>query len=105
MPRAPLPLSGFIRMVGRASTKRLSIPTASTPRRTPSIRKSIAPDARKTPTPTSTATRYGMMPTAVRNPSFAPSMKQSYTFIFLRTPLTMNPQIIVKSNVFANSVE
>lgn len=73
--------------------------------RIPSMIKSIAPEARNTPIPTKMATRYGMIVTAVLNPSLAPSMNVSYTLIFLRIPLTMNPQMIVNNKVFANKVE
>ena len=53
----PLPLSGFISAVGRAPTNSVSPPTRATHQAMPSIRKSIAPEARNTPMATSIATR------------------------------------------------
>ena len=57
IPRAPLPLSGFIRAVGNAPTKSESIPIASMARVMPAIKKSIAPEARNTAMATSIATK------------------------------------------------
>ena len=45
------------------------------------------------------------MVTAVLKPSLAPSMKASYTFIFLRMPAAKNIIIMVKSSEFAPTVE
>ena len=45
------------------------------------------------------------MRTAVPNPSFAPSMKASYTFIFALIPATMNNIITEKSMMFASDVD
>ena len=57
MPRAPLPLSGFIRAVGSAPTHSASLPVLLTSAAMPSIAQSIAPEARNTPMLTSMATR------------------------------------------------
>ena len=45
-----------------------------------------------------------MMRTAVANPSFAPSMKASYTFTFLRIPASMNTTMMSISRMFATDV-
>ena len=45
-----------------------------------------------------------MILTAVWNPSFAPSMKASYTFTFFLTPASMNPTMIVMSRMLATDV-
>ena len=68
------------------------------------MRASIAPDARNTPMATSMAMRYGMMRTAVANPSFAPSMNASYTFTFFLTPASMNMMMMRKSRMLAADV-
>ena len=65
---------------------------------------SIAPEARNTPMATSMAMRYGMMRTAVEKPSFAPSMKASYTFTFFLTPARMNTMMMRNSRMFATDV-
>ena len=57
MPRAPLPLRGFIKAVGMPSTQRVSNPRAATAVFSPSTRKSSVPDARNMPTATRMATR------------------------------------------------
>ena len=57
MPRAPLPLSGFISAVGKAPTKPASPPQALTTAAMPSVNKSMAPEARNTPMPTKMATK------------------------------------------------
>lgn len=46
-----------------------------------------------------------MIVIAVWKPSFAPSIKASYTLIFFRVPLMINPQMMVKRSVLANKVE
>ena len=45
-----------------------------------------------------------MMRTAVVKPSFAPSMKASYTFTFFRTPAMMKAMIIIISMILADEV-
>lgn len=62
---------------------------------------SIHPLARNIPTATSIAMRYGIMLIAVLNPSFAPSMKVSYTLIFLTTACIVNQHITPSSTIAA----
>src|SRR3712207_7645311 len=57
MPRAPLPLKGFMNAVGKPPTKSLFMPSCSTIHRMPPMSISMAPDALKTPTATNMATR------------------------------------------------
>ena len=91
--RAALPENGLTIAVGRASTKRESIPAHCTRCRMPSRPKSNAPDARNTPTAQSIATRYGSRLLATSKPSFAPSTKASYTFTFLNAAMIKNTMI------------
>ena len=65
---------------------------------------SMAPDALKTPIATSIATRYGIILTAVVNPSFAPSTNASYTFTFFLMPARMKPVMITISRMLATDV-
>ena len=57
MPRAPLPLRGFMSAVGRAVTQSDGRPLCRTSHAMPSTSQSMAPEARNTPTPTRMATR------------------------------------------------
>ena len=104
-PLAPLPLSGFIKATGKAPVNLVSKPSQSKNAAIPDIIKSIAPDARKIPIATKTATRKGMIFTAILKPSFAPSMKASYTFTFLIIARIMNRIIIEISMKFAVNVD
>ncbi len=56
-PRAPLPLSGFMKAVGRAPTKSVLTPHWATHQAMPSMSMSMAPEALKTPIATRIATR------------------------------------------------
>ena len=57
MPRAPLPLRGFINAVGSASMKSVFKPMNVKPLPMPATRMSMAPEARNTPMATRMATR------------------------------------------------
>ena len=57
MPRAPLPLSGFMNAVGSAGTTSFPMPKHPRTQEIPFMSKSIAPLARNTATPTRMAIR------------------------------------------------
>ena len=57
MPREPLPLRGFISAVGNAPTQSVGAPSSAATHAMPPVIQSITPAARKTPMPTSMATR------------------------------------------------
>ena len=102
-PRAPLPLSGRINAVGKAGTKSVFSPHNANNQPIPCTSRSIAPLARNIPTATSIAIRYGIIPTAVLNPSFAPSINASYTFTRFTIPAIIN-HTITPSSITAASI-
>jgi hypothetical protein len=76
-------------------------PTAVNAHAIPDIKLSIAPEARNTPIPTKIATKNGIIFTAIEKPSLAPSIKESYTFIFFRIANKINPIMMVNKIMFA----
>ncbi len=71
----------------------------------PSSAAPSAPLARSRPMASSIATRYGMMPTAIWKPSFAPSMKTSYTFTRRNRALSRNTTIKPNSKPLLNTAD
>src|SRR5690606_18936879 len=80
--------NGLTSAVGKASTNRVSQPAEWTSQRMPSNTMSRAPEARRTPTAQSMATKYGSRLLATSKPSLAPSMKVSYTGTRFQAPMT-----------------
>lgn len=104
-PLAPLPLSGFMSAVGTAPAKSGLIPHISKHHASPFSSSSIAPHALNIPTATSMAMRYGIIPTAVLNPSLAPSINASYTFIFLIMACSTNHVMMLNKMIAAAAAE
>jgi hypothetical protein len=84
IPRAPLPLKGFIKAVGKPSTNRVSAPNAAKNDFAPFMITSNVPLVRSMLIAINIPTMYGMIRTEVFKPAFCPfykSIKHIYLFI------------------------